>query len=43
MARNGHVPKVKVYDRNAERQVQVATPAADLSRQQGRTGPTLTR
>lgn len=43
MARNGHVPKVKVYDRNAERQVQIAPTAADLSRQQDRTGPTHTR
>ncbi|MCU7376248.1 hypothetical protein PEC18_37035 [Paucibacter sp. O1-1] len=32
MARNGHVPKVRVYDRSAERQAQVAAPAADLSR-----------
>ncbi|MDC6166595.1 LPD7 domain-containing protein [Paucibacter sp. XJ19-41] len=34
MARNGHVPKVKVYDRNAERQAQAAAPAPDVSRTQ---------
>lgn len=36
MARRGHVPKVKVYDRSAERSAQVSTPAPDLSRQQDR-------
>ncbi|MGN6825888.1 LPD7 domain-containing protein [Paucibacter sp. M5-1] len=32
MARNGHVPKIKIYDRNAERQAQAAAPAPDASR-----------
>ncbi|MCX2865358.1 hypothetical protein OOZ63_26385 [Paucibacter sp. PLA-PC-4] len=32
MARNGHVPKVRVYDRSAERQATVAAPAPDVSR-----------
>lgn len=35
MARRGHVPKVKVYDRSAERSAQVAA-QPDLSRQQDR-------
>lgn len=32
MARHGHVPKVRVYDRSAERQATVAAPTPDVSR-----------
>lgn len=43
MARQGHVPKVKVYDRSAERRPQVSTPSPDLNRQLDRAAPTHAR
>lgn len=43
MARQGHVPKIKVYDRGAERQAQIGTLAPDLNRQLDRAAPTHVR
>lgn len=43
MARSGHAPKIKVYDRNAERQMSTPAISQEQSRPQERTAPTHLR
>jgi Large polyvalent protein-associated domain 7 len=43
LARSATVPKIKVYDRSAERHMPIPPPAPDLNRAQDRAAPTRTR
>ncbi|MCU7373235.1 hypothetical protein PEC18_21010 [Paucibacter sp. O1-1] len=43
LARSATMPKIKVYDRSAERQMQIPPPAPDFNRGQDRVAPTRAR
>ncbi|MGN6830575.1 LPD7 domain-containing protein [Paucibacter sp. M5-1] len=43
LARSATMPKIKVYDRSAERKMQIPPPAPDFNRGQDRVAPTRTR